>query len=410
MESNENVVEQAIASYKLMPFETKELYKRYVVALQLPKESAVSSTNGGLEPLKKEIVAESRLRFDLTNSENGITARSEFVKVTKKKKEPYTESADELYEEKIGNYISKTTESVVEINVPDGKEAKLNFLLICGNTNMPTEIIVNVGTDSKLSLFEWFGSTVESNGLSAPFHIVNTGNGSNVEINILHNENTNTNISGLNRVTVGENSNMRFNAIYNGGNITKSSTFAEAAGKGSDLLVNEIVLGNSEQKFDINTFILNSNEMTKAVLKSGAVLKGKSFCILKGYAKVSKNTRGSYSNVEEKGLLIDPEARMQPLPDMSIDCKDVAFASHSASTAPVDKEALFYLMSRGIDETKAKRIFVASFLSKYLANIENDIVKEIAISILLDKLDNDRHTHVPKITAQNLWIVPSRKK
>jgi Fe-S cluster assembly scaffold protein SufB len=393
-----------------MPFEATELYKRYVVNFPIPKETTGAAPDSSLDALKKQIILESRLKFDLTNDKGGISAAGSFVKIVKKEKMHYKENANGPHEERLGNYIVSDSDSIIEVDVPNKKEAKLNFLLLCGNANMPLEIVVNVGEGSRLSLFEWFGSASASATTMASLHVVNAAKGSDVEINILHNENTSTSVGALNRVTAGEKSKVRINAIYNGGNITRSTTFAEASGKESDLLVNELVFGHAEQKLDVNTFILNSNELTRAVLRSGAVLKGKSFCILKGYAKVEKNTKGSYSNVEEKGLVMDPDARIQPLPDMSIDCKDVAFASHSAATAPVDKEALFYLMSRGIDEAKAKRIFVASFLSKYLADIENNIVKEIAISILLDKLDNDRHASVPRISLQNMWIVPSYKR
>ncbi len=408
MESGQRIVEQDIASYASVPFEAKELYKRYVINVPIPHDSG-GAHGTGIEELKKQIISGSGLKFDVSNGTGGISSSSEFVKVSKKNVADYKENAEAHFEERLGGYVSAKSDTIIEVTVPDNREAKLNFLLLEDGANMPVEILVNAGAGSRLSLFEWFGSVSESGSMSAPLHVIDAGVKSNVEINVLHNEGPKSRVGAMNKITAGEDSVMRFNAIYNGGGVTRSSTFAEAAGKGSDLLVNEVVLGHADQKFDINTFMLNSSQSTKAVLKTGAVLKGRSFCILKGYAKVSEGTRGSYSNVEEKGLVIDPDARIQPLPDMSIDCKDVAFASHSASTAPVDKEALFYLMSRGIDEAKAKRIFIASFLSKYLANIENDIVKEIAISILLDKLDNDRHSGVPKISMQNLWIVPGKR-
>jgi Fe-S cluster assembly scaffold protein SufB len=408
VEEIKNIVEQAIASYRQMPFETAELYKRYVLNFPVPQDTE-HADGSGTEELRKQIANESGLRFDLYNGIGGITSSSGIVRVLKKDTAEYKEGAGGSFEERLGNYIAKRSENVVVVDVPEGKDAKLNFLFLCGSANMPIEVVVNAGAGSSLSLFEWFGSSSESKSTSAPLHILNAGRNSNVEVKVLHNEGPGTSVGALNRISAGEDSVVRFNGIYNGGKMTRSSTFAEAAGKGSNLLVNEIVLGNMEQKFDINTFILNSSQLTRAVLKTGAVLKDKSFCILKGYAKVARGTNGSYSNVDEKGLVLDPEARIQPLPDMSIDCKDVAFASHSAATAPLDKESLFYLMSRGIDETKARRIFVASFISKYLAEIEDDIVKEIAISIMLDKLDNGRHSPVPKISMRNLWIVPKKK-
>ncbi len=390
-----------------MPFETAELYKKYMLNISMPS-GVDAAQSGESAELAKQIIEESKLRFDLFMENGELVSKSDMVRVTKREAQPYEEKSGESFEERLGGYVSRRARYLVEVAVPEKKEAKLNFLLLCEGSGMPLEIAISAGKGSRLSLFEWFGSTISCRAMSAPFHIVTAEDKAEVEINVLHNEGPETTIGALSRVTAGEDSKVRFNSIYNGGKLVRSSTLAEAAGRGSNLLVNEIALGNAEQKFDINTFTLNSNKETKAVLKTGAVLKGKSFCILKGYAKVSAGTDGSYSNVEERGLVLDPDARIQPLPDMSIDCKDVAFASHSASTSPIDREALFYLMSRGIDEAKAKRIFVASFLSKYLADIGNDIVKEIAISILLDKLDNDRHASIPKISMQNLWIVPER--
>ncbi len=410
MQDYNRILEEAITSYREMPFETKELYKKYTLNLQVPAQREGAASNGELDSLRKQIINESRLRFDLVNGANGFESKSEFVKVINKKPGKKQEGAEtNAPEEKLGDYITKTSGNTVAVEIPDKKEVKLNLLMLCDNVNLPLEIVIDVGKDAKLNVFEWFGSTTTEGAIIAPFHVIKVGERSDVEVNILHNENSKTTVGSLNKANVEEKASLRFNVIYNGGGLTRTTTFAEAAGKESNLLVNEIVFGHAEQKFDVNTFLLNSNEFTKAMLRSGAVLRGKSYCILKGYAKVARNTRGSYSNVEEKGLVMDPDSRIQPLPDMSIDCKDVAFASHSASTAPVDKEALFYLMSRGIDETKAKRIFVASFISKYLADIENDIVKEVAISILLDKLDNDRHSQVPRISMQNLWIVPSER-
>ncbi len=154
--------------------------------------------------------------------------------------------------------------------------------------------------------------------------------------------------------------------------------------------------------------MLNSNRSTNASLKSGAVLKGRSECIFKGYASVAKGAAGSSSNVEERAIVADPEARMHSLPDMAIACNDVALASHSASTSPIDPEMLFYLNSRGVNSERAKRMLIASFMSRYLADFGNDIVKEIAVSILLDKLDRGVNSQVPAISAKSMWIVPKR--
>ena len=394
--------------YASLPFETRELYKKYVVQLDVPAKSggAAGMESQSVE-LCKAIEDSSRIKFDLVNDQ--ATPNNRFVSVRETKPGNNGSGGNGSMEEKLASFVRHASNGVVEVDVPDGETARINLMFIYDNRNTPSEIMVRTGENSKLSLFEWHASVSSERTMAAPVHSISIGKKSEAEINILHNENYNTIVGALNRSSVGEMGRLNFNTIYNGSAATKSTSYASAAGMDSAININEIVFGNSDQKFDVGSFVLNGNEGTRAIIRSGAVLKDKAFCILKGYAKVASNAVGAYSNVEEKGVVLDPDARIQPLPDMSIDCKDVVFASHSAATAPIDKEALFYLMSRGLEEPRAKRIFVASFISKYIASVNNNIVKEIAMSIMLDKLDNNTLAHVPKITPQNIWIVPAKK-
>ena len=408
MNSYQKAFENVIADYGSLPFETKALYKKYLVDLQIPEKQS-KRTGAGLDSMRDAISEASRLKFGAVVSNNVLVSSSEYVHEVGIDGSANGKTDFSSAEEKLAHFIHSNSKNALFIEIPSGKSAKLNILFLC-NSNMPLEIVINVGSNSKLDLFEWYASNAKESSILAPLHAISVEKNSEAEINVLHNENASTIVGALSRAEVMDDSSLRFNSIYNGSSITKSTSFADAAGRNSKIFVNELVLGSGDQKFDISTFIVNSNVKTTAMIRSGAALKQRSFCVLKGYAKVSKGADFAYSNVEERGLVLDPDARMQPLPDMSIDHRNVTFASHSASTAPIDVESLFYMMSRGLSEEKAKRIFVASFLSKYLAEIDNDIVKEIAISILLHKLDTNTLVDAPKISVQDMWAVPSRKR
>ena len=52
--------------------------------------------------------------------------------------------------------------------------------------------------------------------------------------------------------------------------------------------------------------------------------------------------------------------------------------SHGVSTGKLDKEKIFYLMSRGLSESDAKRVLIKSNFNKVLSNInDEDIINEI---------------------------------
>ena len=129
--------------------------------------------------------------------------------------------------------------------------------------------------------------------------------------------------------------------------------------------------------------------------------------MLKGNARVAKSARGSVSRVEQRGLLLDPASRAQLLPDMSVACGEVESASHGASVAPIDDDELFYMMSRGVDAAKARQMFVSGFLSKGLSGVGSDTVKEVAISMMLNKFGSGRQSGSPKISARDVWAAPA---
>jgi Fe-S cluster assembly scaffold protein SufB len=403
----DKILEIAIANIEKASLKNRKLYKNHDIPLQIPNQKRPRVSNKQADLLRGKIAYGSKLQFDVFNgSDNRFSSGSEFAKIIKKNAQKKNEKmSDETSEIMLRNYITKESKQAILIEVPDKKTAKLNFFMACGDSNLPVEIIVNTGKDSKLSLFEWFGSTSRQNTIIAPLHAVRIGDRSDVEINILHNENPRTDIGSLSSITMQERSKLRFNSIYIGGKTTKSTTYVEASGKASELFLNEIVSGNGNQIFDIGNSMLNSNKLTKSVLRSGAVLKEKSLCMLKGYANVKRNAAESISIIEQNGLVMDPGARIQPLPHMSVECRDVSLASHSVAVSPIDGENMFYLMTRGIDKRKAKRTLVSSFISKYLSKMENDIVKEIAISIFLNKFERNRYAYIPKITTQDLWTV-----
>ena len=63
-----------------------------------------------------------------------------------------------------------------------------------------------------------------------------------------------------------------------------------------------------------------------------------------------------------KILLLDKKSGATAEPELEIEANRVK-ASHSASVGKIDDEQLFYLRSRGIEETKAKNIIVNGFIN-----------------------------------------------
>jgi len=66
------------------------------------------------------------------------------------------------------------------------------------------------------------------------------------------------------------------------------------------------------------------------------------------------------------------------VPNLEIETGDIAGAGHASTTGRFDDLHLFYLQSRGIDPTEAKRLVVHGFF--------NDIIRRIGVEDLQERL------------------------
>ncbi len=398
LNSYDNLFVEAAEEYKRLPFEAKELYKRYNFKLEIP--ACEESLEKDALEMAAEIEKKTGIKFDAVITGSGVTSSGKFITIKKAEKKRKEREHDTV-EGKIANFIMEGADSNICVEINEGENANIKMLFIA-DKNLPVKIVINVGKRSKVEIFEWFASLPEREVMMAPFQIIVAGESSDVEINMLHNCGEKAITGSLSRTIVEKRGKARINIVYNGSSLTKATNSAYASGEESDLLVNELVFGSSSQRFDINTFIANNNEKTRAILESGALLKDSSFCILKGYAKVGEGARGSHSNVEERGMLLDPMARVEPLPDMSIDYGNEVTATHSASTAPIDPEVLFYLNSRGLDEKKAKRIFLTGFVMKYINKIIDRNSKSAVAAAIIEKADRNSFGGIFDVRGEEL--------
>ena len=69
-------------------------------------------------------------------------------------------------------------------------------------------------------------------------------------------------------------------------------------------------------------------------------------------------------------------ARADSVPNLEIETGEVLGAGHASATGRFDDEQLFYLMSRGITETEARRLVVRGFFAELLGRIPVEELRE----------------------------------
>ena len=132
-------------------------------------------------------------------------------------------------------------------------------------------------------------------------------------------------------------------------------------GTGASVNDSEVVFGNNEQSFDLNTVVNHNKESTEGKVVEKSILKDKSKSLFKGMIRINENAAHSNSFLSGRSILLDKGAKSDAIPGLEILTNDVK-ATHSASVAQIDEEQIFYLGSRCLSRAEAERIIVEGFL------------------------------------------------
>ena len=104
------------------------------------------------------------------------------------------------------------------------------------------------------------------------------------------------------------------------------------------------------------------------MLRGRGVLDGKAKNIYRGVIHIQRSAPGSDGYQKQDTLLLNPSAEADSIPQLQIDNNDVK-CGHGATVGQVDKEKLFYLMSRGLSEQAARKIVVLGYFESLVFDI-----------------------------------------
>jgi Fe-S cluster assembly protein SufD len=132
------------------------------------------------------------------------------------------------------------------------------------------------------------------------------------------------------------------------------------------------------------------------LLYKGGLLGG-SRNIFYGNILIHPGARGSDAGQTMRNLVLSKHAHAEAIPFLEIENSDVRCA-HAAATGRVDDQHLFYLQSRGIPRTEARRLVVFGFFEEILAQATVPAVRrrlEAALEAELAELADESDTEAP---------------
>lgn len=130
-----------------------------------------------------------------------------------------------------------------------------------------------------------------------------------------------------------------------------------------------VCLGYEEAKINSFIHIFHNSEYTNSELETYAIAIDKAHLTLDNNATIKNKCKKTVVHQKAKGLNLSKDSTIKAQPNLYIDEYDVE-ASHSASVGNINKDDLFYLMSRGLPESDARKIVVLGFINPLIDKIE----------------------------------------
>ena len=115
------------------------------------------------------------------------------------------------------------------------------------------------------------------------------------------------------------------------------------------------------------------------------IVSGKSEIHFEGSSFIQKGSVGTRTRQEAKAILFDPLSQGYCSPVLKIDENDVA-ASHAASVGRVNDDHLFYLLSRGLSVSEARKLISLGYLKPIVAHFEGEEIQQRLLSAIEEKI------------------------
>ncbi|HEX7245867.1 MAG TPA: Fe-S cluster assembly protein SufD [Solirubrobacterales bacterium] len=157
------------------------------------------------------------------------------------------------------------------------------------------------------------------------------------------------------------------------------------AGPGAEARVTGGYAGGAAQHLDYDTTQEHAAPNTNSDLAFRGVLAAGATAVWRGMIKVDPGAQQTDAFQECRNLLLSTEAHADAIPGLEILADDVR-CTHAAAVAQVDRDQLFYLTSRGLDESIAKSLIVEGFLESLVERLAAGPVRDEVSAALEQRL------------------------
>jgi Fe-S cluster assembly protein SufD len=190
-------------------------------------------------------------------------------------------------------------------------------------------------------------------------------------------------VFGTHRAVVDQNGSLEWIALGFGAGNGRVSMETQLRGRGAEARVTGAYAIGGRQHIDFDTLQEHAAPNTTSDLAFRGVLAGRSSSVWRGMIKVDPGAQQTDAFQDNRNLLLSKKAHADAIPGLEILANDVR-CTHAAAVAQIDREQLFYLMSRGLTRDSATRLMIDGFLQSLVERLGEGSLHD-AVSAALER-------------------------
>lgn len=316
------------------------------------------------------------------------------------------QSAPDELEGHLGRYASFEEQAFTALNtafmedgaflsIPDGVHVELPIhLLFVSSTNgkpfvaHPRNLIL-VGKGSQVTVYESYLSSADGAYWNNAVTEIVGAEGARIEHIRVQREGPLGHHVATVQTQLGRDAGYTSHAVSLGGALVRNDLNVLLAEEGSECSLNGLYLAGGKEHVDNHTLVDHARPHASSRELYKGILTGAAHGVFNGRIIVRKDAQKTDSRQTNKNLLLSRDAQVDTKPQLEIFANDVKCA-HGATVGQLDRDAMFYLQTRGIGAEEAHQLLVHAFASELLDAIPAAPVRAALTAELANRLASSR--------------------
>ena len=185
---------------------------------------------------------------------------------------------------------------------------------------------------------------------------------------------------------LGRDAQYTFHSIALGARLSRNNLRMRLARPGIECVLNGLYMLRGQQLADHHMIVEHAAPHCDSHEYFNGILDDQSRGVFHGRILVQPGAQKTDAKQTNKNLLLSDDATANTKPQLEIYADDVK-CTHGATIGEMDDDAIFYLRTRGLDPSTARRMLLHGFAGEIVERIRHDAVREELNALVLGRLE-----------------------